>query len=252
MRILLAAAALAAVPALAATEAAMAQPHSDRQLAPGEVLLEIEARGTSVDPARHARLMAVLTGTGVTPAEARSALEAEVARAVAAARAAGVAADDVRPTTGLTRFGFIGNEVASALAGMDPNLESESQPRQRRSTAGLDILVRDPAAADRVAAALEGRSAARVSSPLFEVADEDSARRAARADAFRRARADAEALAAASNMRVARVLRISERRGTEAAGLEMMQAMRGERRPPRPAEVETIVTLSADFALVPR
>lgn len=217
-------------------------------LAPGEVLVEIDAVGTATAPAQRARLFVSLSGRGSTAQEARRNVEAEVARVTAAAHGAGVAAEDIRPVRGVTRMGFIGNAIPEEYEMPTPGQALESE---RRATRILDLLVRNPSTAERVRDAIEEHGA--VSGPEYEAADPDRARRAARADALRRAVADAESLASAANMRVARVLRISERMEAAALSTTMMRRMMGEAPPRAPAmQVEAQVHLSVDFAFAPR
>jgi uncharacterized protein YggE len=79
-------------------------------------------------------------------------------------------------------------------------------------------------------------------------------------DAIRRARADADAYAATMNMRVARVLRVTER-----GGFDMMSAMVGidsvltrqmearmGGRGRSSGQIETVALVGVDFALAPR
>jgi uncharacterized protein len=244
LRLLLATAALAAltvssVPAAGESPVALT-------LAPGEVLLEIEARGTSIVPAHQARLMVALTGRGATAAGARRSVQAEVERVTAAARRTGVAAGDIRFVEDDPSLGFLDTDV-----GAEPLLGSGSVPEERQARRMLTVLVRNPATASQVRDALE--DAGQVAGPFYDAADEDIARRAARADALRRARADADALAAASGLRVARIVRISGGAESDPLRSALIRRMSGEQ-PSRAesTEVETEVQLTVDFALLPR
>jgi uncharacterized protein YggE len=81
--------------------------------------------------------------------------------------------------------------------------------------------------------------------------------RAAKLEAVRRARADAEAYAAGLGMRVDRILKVSDRARTDFADLysannmaNVMRMMRdGSAMPAR--DIETRARVSVDFALVP-
>lgn len=219
---LLAAVAFASVPVEA--PALAGETAVEPALAAGEVLVEIDATGRSVAPAHRARLVVTVSGRAATAQDERRDVEAKVARATAAARAAGVAAADINPHPGLTRIGFIGNGAPEDYEMPAPIVQSESAI-ERRALRMLDIVVRNPAAAERVRDALEETGSVVVLG--YEGADGDAARRTARADAFRRAVADAEALATAAGMRVARVLRISERTGPEAFTATMLRRMSG-------------------------
>jgi hypothetical protein len=96
---------LAALPAAAQTPAVMPQ------LAPREVLLEVDAAGCSVNPADSASLPIMVMARGATAAEARAAVDAKVRLVTEVARAAGVAAADIQTVAVPIGPGFIGNEA---------------------------------------------------------------------------------------------------------------------------------------------
>jgi hypothetical protein len=230
--------------------AATAAQSATLELRPGETLLEIETEGRSVTRAGQARLLVAVTGTGSTPIEARRDAEEDLARVRAAARGTGVADADMSPMTDATLIGFVGNVAEDFDV---PALAIPGVPAESRAQRALEIVVRDPAAAERVRRAVEDTGAASVGAPRYEADDPDAARQRARADAFSRARADAEALAAVAGMRVSRVIRISERVDREGAALAMMRAL--SRQPSaavRGTQVDTLVNLSVDFALIAR
>lgn len=227
---------------------AAAQPVSTAPLAAREVLLEIDADGSVRTPADQIFLTAQIQTSGVTSAEARAALAALEARVVAAARAAGVAPDDVAEARQDNAIGFVGNQAAAtAMIQGD-----EARQTARKS---LEVRVRDPSSIERLRAALEAAGATQVSDPIYTLADDSAARQAARAQGLTRARADADAFARSLGMRVGRIVRVSERPTVETASLMMMQAMMrrmfGRGGGPSP-EVETQVHIAVDFALVPQ
>jgi uncharacterized protein len=97
----------------------------------------------------------------------------------------------------------------------------------------------------------------------YTLSDPVAARRAARADAIARARAQADDYAAGLNMRVARLVRISERSGPSFMEMMMggisggdagMAALQREmvENPDSAEGVNTIAFLGVDFALAPR
>lgn len=218
-------------------------------LAPGEVLLELDATGISEDPADVITLYQPVVSRAATASEARRANTTLEQRLMAAVRAAGVAAGDVtieRPDE--NAFGFVGNEAVemAEAAGMP------EQPRLERSV--LKIRVPSASRLEAIRSALEAAGAGDVPEPRYSLRDGTAARRAARAQAVAKARADADAYASTLGMRVARVVRVSERVAADAASMEMMQMM--FRRMSgmgnvRPGSVETTVRVSVDFALVP-
>ncbi|MEA3041376.1 MAG: hypothetical protein QOC65_865, partial [Sphingomonadales bacterium] len=89
MRKLIVAAWLAASSLLIAVPAAADSPFSLPPLAPGEVLLEINAVGISQAPASSATISVVISAEEASEAAARRAAATAVQRVTAAARAAG-------------------------------------------------------------------------------------------------------------------------------------------------------------------
>ena len=251
MRVLFGAALLAAS-ALAGGNSLHAQTAvAPAALAPGEVLLETDAIGTVVRPASHAKLSITLIARGPSPREARAALETSVQQAIDAAGAAGVAAADIRPARSSGPVGFPGNEIADYA--LTAEMAGQTEPQIHVSSRVMEVIVRDPARAERIRAALEAAGVRSVSQPYYEVADEDAARAAARAEALRRARANADTFAAAGNMRVVRMIRISDRETLDAMQMAMFARMMG--RVPAAGsgtDVEIQEHVSVDFALAPR
>ena len=82
--------------------------------------------------------------------------------------------------------------------------------------------------------------------------DDDTARRAARADALAKARAEAEAFAQNQNMRVVRLVRFSESTDSPAAAFQMMMDQFAGGNSGAASEVETIVAAEVAFALAPQ
>jgi len=151
----------------------------------------------------------------------------------------------------MTRMGFIGNEADSVTLPSD--MIGPGMSDQHVSNRILEVLIRNPAEAARIRDAMESAGVRSISQPFYEVADGDAAHAAARADGLRRARANAEAYAAAANMRVVRMLRISDRTTAESLQWTMIMAMSGGRRPAGSGtDVETQEHVSVDFALAPR
>ncbi|HEX2762981.1 MAG TPA: SIMPL domain-containing protein [Allosphingosinicella sp.] len=247
---LIAAAALLLHGAALATEASIgANAAPAAALAPGEVLLEIEATGSAKSRPDAARLFVIAKSEGETTARARSLNEALVARIGGAARQAGVAPADIRlGTNPWSRMAFVGNEA------IDAGVAALSRPTEKTEFASFEIRVRDVSRVDPIRSALEEAGADQVVGPFFALENDSAARRAARADAVRQARAEAEDYANALGMRVARILRVSERvspyvsADASEAVLNAMYAVRG----PTAQEIETRADLAVDFAIVPR
>lgn len=243
---------IAAALALAAAPAA-AQPV---ELGPGEVLLEVEARGLSVTKADVALLTVVARGRGATAAAARAEKEAAIARFTAAARAQGIAGSQVSLVRGRT-LGFVGNEAPEEMVAVgwavEPGPDKPQIPRTDSAT--LEIRLPDAALYERVRDALEAAGANFVSDLTYRIADESAALRAAKADALRRAREQASAYARQLGLRVLRLVKVSERAVSEQGRVGTMQdlsrmilgdGVSGT------GEVERQAIVAADFVLAPQ
>lgn len=229
---------------------AVAQPVSTQPLAPGEVLLELSAIGTVTTPADTATVNVMLYATGTTPTEALAAAEALMRRVTDLARANGVAAPDmnVRPVRD--------NMSDETMTSNTMMLAEDVSP----SAAGsIQIRVRNIARLDALVAALSSIERVTVSNPVYALSDAGPSRREARARALATLRADAEAYALAANMRVVRIVRITERTGMDFMGLALGNSdlMRrtmgvGSGNDNNDPDVATFVIVGADFALAPR
>jgi|GEM_PF-1602905 len=270
------AAALLAASSLAATPPARAQSAVTLPvLARGEMLLEVNAVGIARSPATGAAISVSVTGNGASEEEAKRDLEATVALVTAAAREAGVAESNIEVTPGES------GETIDDLADFDDvqtaePVEPEPQPNRRRRNRGVPVPEQAPPAISYFAnseIAIRLNEAARAAglharfsemedvtatNPTYDLADERPGRRAARAQAMQNARADAEAYAEALGMRIARVLRVTERVGFNAIGMLLSESntiVRTVEDLPSTitdAEVETYVIAGVDFALAPR
>ncbi|MBX3561819.1 MAG: SIMPL domain-containing protein [Sphingomonas sp.] len=239
----------------AATGSLRAQPVSAAPLAPGEVLLEMSVTGTSRVRAESARILVTVNARGASPVEARTAVEAMVQQVVGIAESAGVAAADIRPARRSGPVGFVGNEAFPDDETQLAMIAAQAQQGRNFASRVLEVVIRAPERADRVRAALEEAGVGMVSAPIYRADDEGAARRAARADALAKARADAEAYAASIGMRVARIVRISERMGAEGVGWTVFATMMRQaagNEAVEGSEVETQVHLAVDFALAAR
>jgi uncharacterized protein YggE len=228
--------------------AALAQPAASPTLAPGEVLLEIDAIGTARSRADLIRLYATAASHGKTAAEARNLNATLVERLKSAVRSSGAGEAEVQRPGSSPRTGFVGNE-AVGWSVYAPGM----QPADKTHSAVLEIRLRDPARLDDLRALLEDAGAEQVVGPVFGLRDDAPARRLAREDAVRQARSEAEDYARSLGLRISRLLRVSERPGAYAdpADMEaMMGAMLGWS-DSSPGEVETKVRIAVDFALAP-
>lgn len=263
MRKLVVAAWLAASSVIAAVPAAADGPVSLPPLAPGEVLLEVNGIGIARTPASHAVLTVVVRGEGATEAEARSAVQQAIAAVTAAARRAGAAPADIRTAPIEVRSDMdysYGNAMGIDVdmnATVDTTMGEVTEISVATST--VTIRLRNAAAAPDLGNALSGQAGTSVSSTSYELEDDSAARRQARAEAVSRARADAESYAASAGMRVARVLRITERTGLDSLPMmitEQRTARRFSEGPWGQREgdgfVETYAVVGVDYALAPR
>ncbi len=142
---------------------------------------------------------------------------------------------------------------------ISPVVRVQIERPQRPSTvsSSLTLTVRDLSRLDGLNAALERVGAQRNGTPQYAVSDTSAGRRTARTKALAQARADGEAYAAALNMRIVRIARISERGGMDMMGLMFseMAGAGGLGRGPIQAsagEVPSYVFLGIDYVLAPR
>jgi len=226
-------------------------------LAPGEVLLETSGLGIVRTPATSATLIANISVEAASEAEARRMAAAALERVVAAARAAGAAAADIERgeievsrAPGYGGMNIVDTDMMNAADFMDSG-------ETHYASAAVTIRLRSPAGAAALERTIDSIEHATSGVPSYELADDSAARRAARAEALRRARIDAETYAASVNMRVARILRITERAGLDLMPLAVtetnaMRELEGAGRGSRDGQVPTYAVVGVDFALAPR
>jgi uncharacterized protein YggE len=253
MRKLFAAAWLAATSLLVAVPAAADSPVTLPPLAAGEVLLETNAVGIARSPATSARLTVTVNAEGATEAEARRAATTAVQRVTAAARGAGVPASDIdagRVAVSSDPY------FTDSLNAMGENISDASEVHTASST--VNIEMRNASATPALHRALEAIENVNAGTPEYSLDDDTAARRTARAEAIRKARADAEAYAAALGLRLGRVLRVTERTGLDLLGMALsesntaMRTFRDYERSMAEGQVMTFVVVGVDYALVPR
>jgi uncharacterized protein YggE len=238
--------------ALSSARSPAQAPVSVAPLAAREVLLEVDAVGRVTNPADVATVTIPVSLSRPSASEARKAAAAQAERIVAALHAAGVASADMRTyEPGRRRFGFMGSESAEAPGEVAAAL-GDIQPKAASRT--IEVRLSDPATFDRVRGAAEVAGAGSVAGPVYSLKDEAPARAAAKADAIAKAREQAADYARALGMRVGRILRVSERGSPNIFSVQQMQGWMQEmmgKSGPDDGRVETTVTVSVDFALVP-
>lgn len=239
MRLVIAVAAL-----LAAGAPATAQPVV--ALAQDEALLSVEAEGRTASRPDTMTITAGTVTTGATAAEAVAANAALAQRLVAAIRAAGIEARDVRTSHFEVRPTFEGERRSD---GPPPRIVGYVVSNN------LQVRLRDLRDAESLIGRLFEAGANSVRGPVFSLADDREARRAAERDAIAEARAEAENYAAALGRRVGRLLRVGDRRSWTERLTDGGIVVTGSRSPPtpiEPGEIETRAIVYVDFALVPR
>jgi uncharacterized protein YggE len=243
MKTLLAAAALMASTAPAFAEGS---PVSLPRLAPGEVLLEVNAAGRVTSPATRALMTVSLNESGTSAAEARAELRRQVDRVTAAARAAGASSADIR------EVGVGAGHV------MDGHRSGPGEERSYYANTQVEIRLRNAAAAPALYRTLHPELAGMPEPIVYEIDDDSAVRRQARDLALRNARADAESYAAAANLRIVRVLRVTERMGLDALSMTITESntafntMRDWTGTGGRPEVHTFAILGVDYVLAPR
>jgi uncharacterized protein YggE len=235
--------ALIAAAALAAPAPALAQAVQLPTLAPGEVLLEVRATGTHLSRRDSVVLVVPVISRGATPAEARRKAGDTANAIVSAATGAGISAAAVRILPPPSRVGFVGNAAVEHLAEM-----AEGQtPNYAMRTVEVDLT--DTAQVEPVRGRIEQAVPdVRIGDPEYRLADPSAAQSAARANALKLARAQADDYARALGLRVARMLRIVVPPEMEEM-MAMVRQMQGRAVPE--GHVETSEAVRVEFALGP-
>ncbi len=243
------AAAGAFVLALPANAQSQAEP--DR----GRTLLEIVATGEHYVAPDEATLNAGVVTFAPTSRQAAADNATAMDQVVAALRAAGLTARDIQTSNLSLEPRYADNRRDSeppAIVGY-----------QARNT--VTVRVRDVQKASDYLTTLFEAGANTVSGPNFSLNDSTAAMRAARADAVAEAKVEAEAYAAAFDMRIVQVRRVSERgQRAQYNPIVVTGSRMGSVPPPPPppppsvsapvavGEMRQEVTLWVDYILEPR
>lgn len=246
---------------LIAVPAAADSPATLPPLAPGEVLLEVSAYGVARSPATSAIFTAQIRANAASEEEARRNVTSAVAQITTAARAAGATAADIvaGPVSSDRSFVDLYNTI-------DVDMNSAASTDEARvahyAHSTVTITLRNPAAAPALRGTLSAIDGVDVERVQYRLDDDRAARRTARGEAIRNARTDAETYAAAMNMRIVRVLRVTERTGFDSLPMALTEdnaLARGMRDGPggiigqnrESGEIETYAVLGVDYALAP-
>jgi hypothetical protein len=243
---LIAALALAALPSGAAAQTVPIA------LAPGEVLLNVQAHG---DHASRPDVMTITAGVVTTAASAREALAANSAlagRLIEVVRSHGIDPRDAKTAelSVVPRFEELSDDSAERAEreGRGPRILGYVASNK------LELRLRDLAKAPDLIDSLFAAGANNVEGPRFSLADPAPAERMARRAAVAAARVEADTYAEALGMRVSRVLRVSERGTFEREGEEtiVVTGSRIVRTNIEPGELITRIQVWIDYAMVPR
>lgn len=238
---------LAAALALAVLPAVGAAQNVAITLAPGEVLLKVEAEGEHLSRPDVMEITAGVVTTGRSAKEALSSNNVLANRLLAEVRQNGIAPRDVQTS-----------ELSVTPQFASDDSDGGEEARVRRITGyvarnRLRIHLRELNRASDIVSALFEAGANEVQGPSFGLSDEAPALLAARRAAVAAARAEADSYADALGMRVSRVLRVSEERfETEGAQYITVTGSRVRPTPLEPGEVATTVEVYIDYAMVPR
>jgi len=210
MRILLA---LVLVPLLAACQGSAPDP---RGVERGETFLTVTASGRAEARPDEARLALGVQSMGANAAEA--------------ARANREKMDRVTATLG--RFGVTGDDLQTRNLSLQ-RIDYGPERGQFRADNVVEVRVRDMGRVGEAIAAATEAGANLLSGPNLRVSDREAATRSAYAEAYRAARARAEAYAGAAGMEISRVIAIHD--GGEA-GMPVP--------PPRPTSMDMAAPVS--------
>lgn len=237
----------AALPAPAAAQVTLPP------LAQGEVLVQTSTLGHIVSAPDRATLSVLVSAQGPNNEVARREARTRLGRVRAAVTAAGIAPADI--AAGEVSIGFNYASMPPELVMAAAGGLMGNEPGAITAIVTLQITIRDLGRMAAVRTALEANDVT-IAAPAYSLADDGPARNAARAQAMQKARAEADSYAAALNMRVVRIVRITERIGLEGLNLIVTDTQAFSRmfsRMWRPAaDVDTMVAVGVDFALAPR
>jgi uncharacterized protein len=214
-------------------------------LSPGEVLLQVDAEGEFRSKPDVMAITAGVVTSGKTAAEALAANNEKSNRMLEAVHGVGVAPTDVQ-TSGLS---------------VDPVMpEDNSGQPKRAAILGyvakniVELRLRDLNRAPDVIDALFNAGANSVHGPDFSLSNPEPAQWQARHNAAAAARKEAETYADAFGMKVARVIRASERGDFNYEGNEsiIVTGSRILRTRIEPGELRTTIHVWVDYALIPK
>lgn len=234
-----------------------AAPASSAELVANEIPLHVLGKGKSSFPADRASLTMNIKRSGPTASEARFNVSLFADQLVAELVRRGVPRSAITVGEGPSRVGFLGNEAFAAA--MMPEGDSQAAAIKSKATKqasrSIEIVLDNLAHLPRVRQFLDEREALVLEGPTFELKDDRLARRAAINDAIQNARREADAYAAAANMRVTRMIDIQDQASQTSMYGEFddtMRKMMSRSLQSNGTQIETRVAVSVGFALAPR
>ena len=252
--------ALAASAPLAATAQA---PVTTQPLARGEVLLEVNALGLVTTRADWAMMNFAVGSTAPDQEAAHAATERELRELRTFLHGQGITDADIHAGP----INAYANDDMAMMNAMDMAVDANATMAADETTmtvpagasATVGIVVRNVDNVPALQTALAQRGYGMLGTTTYALNDDARPRGQARAQAMQKARADAEAYASSLNMRVARVVRVTERLGFDMLALAATDpqvmgrifspgTMRGNTEP----DIPTMIVVGVDFALAPR
>ncbi len=246
--------------AVAAQPGSSGQGGAQQPLRAGEILLELGAMGSDTSPADKAQISVSIKAKGKTEEVARAAHDAMLAKVKEAARAAGIAPDDIDegdPQVGPDLDGSM-TDLMEPMRPLRPGQSTEATEEPFSATSVVKLTLRKLENLETLSDAVEKAGAETIGTPDYSAENTNAARQGARRKAIAQARADADTYASALNMRVARILRVTERTGTDMMSMMMAEMAGGEARMSEmfqgaeDGRVPSVVFVGVDFVLAPR
>ncbi|MET0250618.1 MAG: SIMPL domain-containing protein [Novosphingobium sp.] len=245
----------AAVPATAQTPVPV--------IAPGNALLTVSAEGRSLRQPDLAVFSAGVTTQGKTAGEALGANAAAMNRVIAALKKMGIAARDVQTSNLSISPIYSDPEREAMLAARASNQAYVPSPQPEPAriigynvSNTVSVRQRKLGEYGKVIDTLVSAGANQINGPAFQMDDPDPALDEARLEAMKKARARAELYARAANLRVLRIVSISEG-GGYSGPQPMMARMKfdvAEAAAPSPVEageLQLTANVSVLFELAP-
>jgi uncharacterized protein YggE len=239
-----------------AAPATAASPSREVPLAAGEIPVRVVGNGEATSPADRATLVMNIKKSGSTVSEARANTRAYGEQLIAALVARGIPRTAITTQEGSSGLGFVGNEAfdAAAEAMAEARGVAASKTPTKSASMSIQVVLDDLSLLSKVRQFLDERDAVILQPPSFELHADGVARRSAINDAIVHARTEAESYAAATSMRVSRILSINDTAGEAnpfGVDLDWMRKLMANGAS-GDAKIKTRVRVTVEFALTPR